>query len=125
MFDPDLAIETVAVPAEFGIGNIFHIQKLKTAKYRIVFRDLDHAAFDGYLDEPLIWLEHLVIGHFMFYCVAFASELCVLCEKRRFLTEVTKVSQRPLSFADVLRFDRIYQAKGAHSNNVISNLRKA
>jgi hypothetical protein len=57
-FDPNLAIETVAVPAEVGVRNIVHLKKLKTAKYRIVLGNASRAAEDLDLDEAFVWREH-------------------------------------------------------------------
>lgn len=54
-FEPDLAIETLTIPAEVAVRNIFHRQKLKTPEKRIIF--WDHVFFAQYfdLDELFIW----------------------------------------------------------------------
>ena len=61
VFDPDLAIKAVAIPAKLCVGDVLHIQKLKTSENGVILRDLNTFLFDGYRYEPFIGLEHFVI----------------------------------------------------------------
>ena len=58
-FEPDLAVAAVAVPAEIGVGDAFHVEVLKAAEDGVVLWDEFLLAADGYLDQAVVGLEDL------------------------------------------------------------------
>lgn len=57
VFDPDLAVETFAIPAEIGVRDSVHIQILQAAEDGVVFRDAVLFAQDVDLDESFVGRE--------------------------------------------------------------------
>jgi hypothetical protein len=62
VFDPDLAVEAVAIPAEVGVGNLFHIEELQTAENRVVFGNAVLAAKDFDFDKAFVGGEDFWMG---------------------------------------------------------------
>jgi hypothetical protein len=62
VFDPDLAVEAVAVPAEVGVGNLFDIEELETAENRVVFGDQVLAAEYFDFDKAFVGGEDFGMG---------------------------------------------------------------
>jgi hypothetical protein len=61
VFYPDLAIETIAVPAKIAEGDGFHREKLETAEQSVVFGNHSARAFDLDFDEPFERLENVLV----------------------------------------------------------------
>ncbi len=63
LFYPHLAIEAVAVPAEFAFGDRFHIEELQAAEDGIVSRYLAVAAEDVDRDQAIVLVENFGLVH--------------------------------------------------------------
>jgi hypothetical protein len=63
VFYPDLAVDAFAVPAEVAHRDLLDVEKLQAAEDRVVLRHAAHPAAYLNFDQPLVWLEHIVIGH--------------------------------------------------------------
>lgn len=59
VFYPDLTIETIAVPAEIAVGNIFDREILKTSEKRIVFGNFRGFAENFYFDKAVERFENV------------------------------------------------------------------
>jgi hypothetical protein len=63
-FEPDLAVATVAVPAEVGVGDPLHVEELQAAEDGVVFGYEFLLAADGDLDKAFVRFEYLgVVFH--------------------------------------------------------------
>ena len=63
VIDPDLAVETFAVPAEVAVGDSFHFEVLQAAKNCVVLGNLAFFAADAYFDQAFVGFEDVGILH--------------------------------------------------------------